>query len=86
MEHQQTTQTPDLSVPFPVVGISASAGAVPALTRLLENMPPAPGMAFVVVLHLSSDHPSIADQLLQRVTAMPVRQVDPPTNIEPDHV
>ena len=63
------------SAHFPVVGIGASAGGLPALMKLLENMPPAPGIALVVVLHLSPDHPSAADRLLQRATPMPVVQV-----------
>ena len=41
------------SVDFPVVGIGASAGGLPALVRLFENMPAVHEMAFVVILHLS---------------------------------
>ncbi|HEY1227494.1 MAG TPA: chemotaxis protein CheB, partial [Ramlibacter sp.] len=62
-------------VPFPVVGIGASAGAYTALMTLLQNMPPSPGMALVVILHLASDEPSGADRLLQSATDMPVVQV-----------
>jgi two-component system CheB/CheR fusion protein len=71
---------------FPVVGIGASAGGLEALLRLFENMPCNNSMAFVVVLHLSPQHQSIADQLLQRVTSMPVTQVVQPTLIEAGHV
>ena len=73
-------------LPFPVVGIGASAGGLPALLRLFEEMPAHNGMAFVVVLHLSPKHQSNADQLLQRVTRMPVLQVVETVKIEPDHV
>lgn len=79
MDEPQQPDLPDTSasdnLPFPIVGIGASAGGLPALIRLLENMPPAPGMALVVVLHLAPDAPSAADRVLQRATSMPVLQV-----------
>lgn len=62
-------------LPFPVVGIGASAGGLEALMRLFENTPASTDMAFVVVLHLSPGHESNADQIIQRVTRMPVIQV-----------
>jgi two-component system CheB/CheR fusion protein len=71
---------------FPVVGIGASAGGMPALLRMLENMPAQTGMAFVVILHLSPNHDSHAAAILQRSTRMPVRQVKAAMPIEPDHV
>ena len=74
------------SVDFPVVGIGASAGGLPALVRLFENMPAANDMAFVVILHLSPNHPSSAAAILQRATRMPVRQVDAKVQIERNHV
>ena len=73
-------------LPFPVVGIGASAGGLPALLRLFEEMPANNGMAFVIVLHLSPKHQSNADQLLQRSTRMPVLQVTETVKIEPNHV
>jgi two-component system CheB/CheR fusion protein len=74
------------SVTFPVVGIGASAGGLPALLQLFENMPAATEMAFVVVLHLSPKHPSSVAAILQRATRMPVVQVNSRVRIEPDHV
>ncbi|MEA3128356.1 MAG: two-component system, chemotaxis family, CheB/CheR fusion protein, partial [Paraburkholderia sp.] len=71
---------------FPVVGIGASAGGVQALLRFFENAPPDIGMAFVVVLHLSPDHASSADQVLQHATGMPVRQVRHAMPVEKNHV
>lgn len=73
-------------LPFPVVGIGASAGGLQALVRLFENMPANNGMAYVVILHLSPQHQSTADQVLQRVTRMPVVQVADTVRIEPNHV
>ena len=71
---------------FPVVGIGASAGGLPALLQLFENMPAAHEMAFVVILHLSPKHPSSAAAILQRATRMPVIQVSARVQIEPGHV
>jgi two-component system CheB/CheR fusion protein len=90
MDEQQHAESPCSSsedaAPFPIVGIGASAGGLPALLRLLENMPAAPGMALVVVLHLAPDAPSTADKLLQRATGMPVVQVRDRMRLRPDHV
>ena len=74
------------SLDFPVVGIGASAGGLPALLQLFENMPAVHEMAFVVVLHLSPKHPSSAAAILQRATRMPVVQVNSRVTIEPGHV
>ncbi len=71
---------------FPIVGIGASAGGIQALLRLFERMPEDSGMAFAIVLHLSPEHESRADEVLQRVTAMPVVQVHEPTRIEPNSI
>ncbi|MBA3597018.1 MAG: hypothetical protein H0W40_06540 [Methylibium sp.] len=60
---------------FPVVGIGGSAGALPALLSLFEALPEHPGMAFVVVIHLSPDHESHIAAILGRATSMPVIQV-----------
>jgi two-component system CheB/CheR fusion protein len=71
---------------FPVVGLGASAGGLPALLRLFGTLPPKPGMAFVVILHLSPKHDSAADSILQRTTKMPVLQVTSRVPIQPDHI
>lgn len=71
---------------FPVVGIGASAGGFPALATLLQNLPPSPGIALVVVIHLPPTEPSVADRVLQRATELPVIQVRHATPILADHV
>lgn len=90
MDEQQEMESPDTSrnpvTSCPVVGIGASAGGLPALTRLLEHLPPAPGMALVVVMHLAPDAPSVADRLLQRATRMPVVQVRGRMRLLPNRV
>jgi two-component system CheB/CheR fusion protein len=74
------------SLPFFVVGIGASAGGIAALQRFLENMPADTGMAFVIVLHLSPEHESNLDHILQASTRMPVMQVHETVPVRPDHV
>src|SRR4051794_16511477 len=60
---------------LPVIGLGGSAGSIQALQRFFAAMPADSGMAFVVVIHLSSEHASIMDEILQRSTPMRVIQV-----------
>jgi two-component system CheB/CheR fusion protein len=71
---------------FPVVGLGASAGGVEALQTFFETAPASMDMAFVVILHLSAQHLSHADEILQRVTSMPVHQVTSTLPIEKNHI
>ncbi|MGE7136619.1 CheR family methyltransferase [Luteibacter sp. NPDC031894] len=71
---------------FPVVGIGTSAGGLAALGRFFSGMPAEPGMAFVVVMHLSPRHDSVADRILQRSTGMRVVQVVEPTPLRKNEV
>ena len=40
---------------FPIVGIGASAGGLDAYQKFLSKIPADSGMAYVIVMHLSSD-------------------------------
>jgi two-component system CheB/CheR fusion protein len=73
-------------VPFPIVGIGASAGGLEALEMFLKNVPPGSGMAFIIVQHLDPTHKGIMVELLQRGTPMPVIQVTDRLKVEPDTV
>lgn len=70
----------------PVVGLGASAGGLEPLTQFLARVPPASGLAYVVVQHLDPTHKALLAQLLQRVTAMPVQEVREPTPVQADQV
>jgi two-component system, chemotaxis family, CheB/CheR fusion protein len=72
---QRKELTPS-NLDFPVVGIGASAGGLQAVKSFFEHMPKDCGMAFVVILHLSPDHQSVADKIIQESTGMPVTQVN----------
>jgi two-component system, chemotaxis family, CheB/CheR fusion protein len=71
---------------FPIVGIGASAGGLEALDLFLRNVPPASGMAFVIVQHLEPTQKDFMVELLQRSTAMKVTQVKERTVVHPDCV
>lgn len=86
MPDGQVSQLKKSHLQFPVVGLGASAGGLQALQRFFENLPSNNGMAFVVIMHLSPNHESSADKILQKYTRMPVQQVTGPTLIEANHV
>ncbi len=71
---------------FPIVGIGTSAGGLEALELFLGHVPNNCGMAFVIVQHLSPDHLGNLPEILQRATAMKVRQVDATIRVQPDSV
>jgi two-component system CheB/CheR fusion protein len=80
-------EEPNVStLPFPIVGIGASAGGLEAFTKLLHSLPANTGMAFVLVQHLDPHHESQLTILLTRATTMPVQQVKNGMVIKPDHV
>jgi two-component system CheB/CheR fusion protein len=70
----------------PVVGIGASAGGLEALTQLLQALPSATGLGFVIIQHLDPHHESSLAPLLAHQTAMPVVQAVDGTLVEPNHV
>lgn len=71
---------------FPVVGIGASAGGLDAFKKLLKEIPVNSGSAYVLVQHLDPTHKSLLADLLQKVTALPVLQIDDKIVVEPDHI
>ena len=75
----------DTAPPF-IVGIGASAGGLAALESFFDNLPEKPGMAFVVVQHLSPAFKSLMDELLARHTALPISLVEDGMTVEVDHV
>jgi two-component system CheB/CheR fusion protein len=71
---------------FPIVGIGASAGGLEAFQQFFRACPPDTGMAFVLVSHLDPSHESLLTEILQRITAMPVMQVQDKTQVKPNRV
>ncbi|HCX00831.1 MAG TPA: chemotaxis protein CheB, partial [Syntrophaceae bacterium] len=82
---KDTTAKPE-NLPFPIVGIGASAGGLEALEQFLRKVPEDSGMAFVIVQHLDPTHKGIMHELLRRTTAMEVFQVKDRMRIRPNCV
>jgi two-component system, chemotaxis family, CheB/CheR fusion protein len=61
-----------MSDSFPIIGIGASAGGVEALEGLLRGLPQQPGLALVIVTHLSPDRESLLPEIVARYTDLPV--------------
>lgn len=71
---------------FPIVGIGASAGAVEALEGFFRGMPESPGLAFVVVTHLSPDRESMLPEIVGRFTPLPVHPITDGMRVEINNV
>jgi two-component system CheB/CheR fusion protein len=69
-----------------VVGLGASAGGLEALQQFLAHVPPASGLAYIVVQHLDPTHKAMLTELLQRSTAMPVHEATGSMRVIPDAV
>ena len=69
-----------------MVGIGASAGGLEALEEFPAQVPPASGLADLVVQHLDPTQKAMLAQLLQRATPMPVREATERLRIAPHAV
>jgi two-component system, chemotaxis family, CheB/CheR fusion protein len=69
-----------------VVGIGASAGGLDSLDRFFRGLPAQPGVVIVIVQHLSPNHESLMEELLQRFTALTVHRAEDGLEIEANHV
>jgi two-component system CheB/CheR fusion protein len=79
-----TEEPPHL--PFPVVGIGASAGGLEAFIDFFKAMRPDSGLAFVLVQHLPPERESLLVDILARHTTMSVREVRDGMAVEPNCV
>jgi two-component system CheB/CheR fusion protein len=73
-------------LPFPVVGMGASAGGLEAFSEFFRVMRPDSGMAFVLIQHLPPERDSMMVDILSKRTTMTVQQVEDGMAVEPDHV
>ncbi|MBV9317347.1 MAG: hypothetical protein JOZ34_07785, partial [Gammaproteobacteria bacterium] len=86
MEKPERVPTSEPQPDFCVIGVGASAGGLDALRTFFSRMPATPGFACVVVVHLSPEHESHLQQLLQPYTQMPVQQVRRTVELKANHV
>ncbi|HBB66559.1 MAG: hypothetical protein A2X28_07900 [Elusimicrobia bacterium GWA2_56_46] len=71
---------------FLIAAIGASAGGLKAFSDLLGALPPAPGMAFVLVPHLAPQYKSQLSEILARITKLPVNEVKSGDRVMPDRI
>ena len=69
-----------------IVGIGASAGGLEALEAFFTRVPVRSGLAYIVVQHLNPTQKAMLAELLQRVTALSVREAGEQMLVEADHV
>jgi two-component system chemotaxis response regulator CheB len=62
--------------PFEVVALAASAGGLPALSKVLAALPADLRAAVLIVQHLDPRHRSLMADLLGRRTALPVKEAE----------
>src|SRR5262245_12304860 len=74
------------ATPPPICAIGASAGGVRALQDFFGAIDSDLGLSYVVVIHLSPDHPSQLSAILAGRTQMPVEQVSDAPKFLPNHV
>jgi len=86
MKKTDNTKPQHTSQDFPVVGIGASAGGLDAFRKLLSEVPPDSGMAYVIVQHLSPDYDSNLTEILDQVTQIPVHEIINDINLAPNNI
>lgn len=72
--------------PFFCIGIGCSAGGLESVCDFFQQVVEKTGAAYVVVPHLTREHPSRFSKILRRYTDMPVHRVEQDIRLEPDHV
>jgi two-component system CheB/CheR fusion protein len=80
------TATSAIEPPTAICAIGASAGGLAALQEFFAAIGSDLGLAYVVVVHLSPDHPSQLSDLLALHTDMPVQQVEDAPKLRPNCV
>jgi len=74
------------SADFPIVGVGASAGGIEAFEKFFRHLPAEPGMAFVVVTHLSPDRVSSLPEVIGYSAPMPVTLAKDGEAISPNRI
>jgi two-component system, chemotaxis family, CheB/CheR fusion protein len=88
MAGSQTADGGTPASPPPICAIGASAGGVRALQDFFSKIDDDLGLTYVVVVHLSPEHPSQLASIIGGRTRMPVEQVGdaPPQSLRPNCV
>lgn len=75
---------PDTTTLSQIVCIGASAGGLEPIEEVIGQLEPGSSAAYVVIQHLSPDFKSLMDELLGRITKIPVRKVEDGMVVEPN--
>jgi two-component system, chemotaxis family, protein-glutamate methylesterase/glutaminase len=71
---------------FVCIGIGCSAGGLDAVCEFFQHIHENTGAAFVVIPHLSREHTSRFNVILQRSTTLPVHRVERDMLVQPDNI
>lgn len=71
---------------IPIVGVGASAGGVEALEGFFRGLPPKPGLAVVVITHLTPARESHLPEIIARYTGLKVEVAAHDAELKADHV
>ena len=71
---------------FPIVGVGASAGGIEALEGFFGGMPHGPGVALVIVTHLSPERESKLHEVIAHYTDLPVHIAADGSPVQANHV
>jgi len=89
-DHPKDADVPESAlqqkIPFPVVGIGASAGGLEALEEFFQNVPSSSGMAYVVISHTDPGRSSLLPEIIRRKSNIPVIEVVDGMAVEPNTV
>ncbi len=76
----------DVTLPAYIVGVGASAGGLQALESFFSSMPSDTGLSFVVIQHLSPTFKSLMDELLARITEIPIDVIEDGSQPRPNTI
>ena len=71
---------------FPVIGLGASAGGLNALKSFFKEVPVDSCMAYIVVVHMTPNQPSMMPELLGKIASIPVTSAKDGQAIAPNRV
>ena len=72
----------DGSPRFPIVGVGASAGGIEALEGFFRGMPKDPGVAIIIITHLSPERESLLHEIVTRFTELNVTVARDDTTVD----
>ena len=74
------------AIPLSIVGIGASAGGIEALEGFFRGLPADPGLAIVIVTHLSPERESRLHEVIGHYTRLRVQVAEDGQRVERNHV